>query len=177
MWQKSNFDVQNRPESSGRFFGGLVTAGYLVTLGIFHADQMTNNKTIDPKEILASAKNILLIDWPNKDVLKTLLNAGFTVFSYSPGRYTRAEILRRDDHNESDLVFHELPGIPGLIDIVNIYRPEQEHGDIISKHVLPLNAKVVWLHPPVVSEKTRSRVHEHGLIFVEGVSISEAAQR
>jgi predicted CoA-binding protein len=61
------------------------------------------------------------------------------------------------------------------VDIVNIYRPEQEHEEIISNHALPLNAKVLWLHPPVTSEKTRSLAARHGLTFVEGIAINEAA--
>jgi len=44
------------------------------------------------------------------------------------------------------LSFLELDGAPGAVDIVNVYRLEQEHPDIISKHVLPLSAKVLWLH-------------------------------
>jgi len=125
-----------------------------------------SDKPIHAKEILDAAKNILLIDWPNADVPGILLEEGFTVFC----RYTRAEI------EKDRLFFQELDSIPGPIDIVNVYRPEQEHPDIISQHVLPLGAKAIWLHPPITSEKTRSLVTEHGLAFVEGISISEVAQ-
>jgi len=129
-----------------------------------------SDKPINAKEILGAARNILLIDWPNADVPGILLEEGFTVFCYSPGRYTRAEI------EKDRLVFRELDSIPGPIDIVNVYRPEQEHPDIISKHVLPLGAKVVWLHPPITSERARSLTAKHELTLVEGISINEVAR-
>ena len=129
-----------------------------------------SDKPIHAKEVLDAAKNILLIDWPNADVPGVLLEKGFTVFCYSPGRYTRAQI------EKDRLVFQELDRIPGPIDIVNVYRPEQEHPDIISQHVLPLGAKVLWLHPPLISEKTRSLTAKQGLTLVEGISITEVAR-
>jgi hypothetical protein len=52
---------------------------------------MTSDKPVNAKEILGTARNILLIDWPNADVPKILLGEGFTVFCYSPGGYTRAK--------------------------------------------------------------------------------------
>jgi predicted CoA-binding protein len=131
-----------------------------------------DNITINPKEVLRAARSILLIDWPGIDMPGMLVREGFTVYCYSPDKYTKAEIPSGQDH----LIFRKLEGAPGPLDIVNIYRPEQEHADIIMKHVLPLRAKVVWLQPPIVSEKTRSLVAEHGLAFVEGISISEVAR-
>ena len=47
----------------------------------------------NPKEILEAAKTILLVDWSNQNVPRTLLNAGFTVFCFSPGRYSQAEVV------------------------------------------------------------------------------------
>lgn len=125
---------------------------------------------MNAKEILGTARNILLIDWPNADVPGILLEEGFTVFCYSPGHYTRAE------KEKGHLVFRELDSMPRAVDIVNVYRPEQEHEDIISKHVLPLGAKTLWLHPPIISQKTRSLTAKHGLTLVEGISISEVAR-
>jgi predicted CoA-binding protein len=133
---------------------------------------MVHNKPIDPKEILRAARRILLIDWPNTGVPEILVKIGFTVFGYSPGRYTGVEVSNKEKEH---LVFLDLDGNPGKVDIVNVYRPEQEHPDIISKHVLPLGAKVLWLHPPVTSEKTRLLAAELGLTFIEGISIADAA--
>ena len=87
------------------------------------------------------------------------------------GRYTQAEI------EKGQLVFMELDNRPCSVDIVNIYRPEEEHADIITKQVLRLVAKVMWLHPPITSQKTRSLAAEHGLTLVEGISITEVTRK
>ena len=132
-----------------------------------------NNITINPTEILQAARSILLIDWPNIDVPGILVRQGFTVYCYSPDKYTTAEISPKEDH----LIFRGLDVAPDQVDIVNIYRPEQEHAAILAKHVLPLGGKVVWLQPPIVSRKTRSLAADYGLAFVEGISISEVVRR
>ena len=54
---------------------------------------MADKNLIDPKKVLSDAKKILLIDWPNPGVPRKLLNAGFTVFCYSPGLYSVAELV------------------------------------------------------------------------------------
>jgi predicted CoA-binding protein len=132
---------------------------------------MINDQPIYPNEILAKARKILLIDWPNTNVPTELVEQGFKVFCYSPGRYTQTEI------EKGQLVFMELENRPPSVDIVNIYRPEDEHEVIITKQILPLEAKVIWLHPPITSQKTRSLAAEHGLTFVEGISITEVTRK
>ena len=132
---------------------------------------MINDQPLDSKEILRRVRKILLIDWPNTNVPTELVEQGFVVFCYSPGRYTQAEI------EKGQLVFLELDNRPRSVDIVNIYRPEEEHADIITKQVLPLGAKVIWLQPPITSQKTRSLAAEHGLTLVEGISITEATRK
>src|ERR1700753_970506 len=114
------------------------------------------------EDILKNIKTILLVDWPNTDVPKSLLNAGFIVFSYSPDEYT---VISQTDGGK--LVFSKLDEQPTSVDLVNVYRPEAEHAAIIDKHVLALNAKVLWLHPPVVSANTAVIAAEHGIVFVE----------
>ena len=47
----------------------------------------------DPKHILSSATSILLIDWSDPAIPRTLAEAGFTVFSASPGRYSRQSFV------------------------------------------------------------------------------------
>lgn len=125
---------------------------------------------IDPKKILAAANTILLIDWPNQSVPGKLINAGFTVFCHSPNGYTKAQF----DENKKNLLFQPVLS-PALVDIVNIYRPEDEHEGIILKHALPLKAKVVWLQPPLISENTKTLATKHNVVFVEGIDISEIA--
>lgn len=121
--------------------------------------------------ILKKAKAILLVDWPSVDVPRALLKAGFAVYSYSPGEYSEAALAG----GSNEVSFDNIDGSPAEVDIVNIFRPEQEHREIIEKHVLPLKAKVVWLHPPVMSASTADLAKEHGLIFIESVDIAEVA--
>jgi predicted CoA-binding protein len=140
----------------------------------------------DPLQILSSAKNILLVDWPDPGVPRTLLGAGFTVYGFSPGGYSLAKLLPiapagqnnfppRNPGEKGYLVFEKLDGKPDGVDIINVYRPEEEHAGIIEKHVLPLNAKVLWLHPPVTSAHTAAIAGKNKLIFIEGVNIAEIA--
>jgi len=140
----------------------------------------------DSKRIMETAKRILLVDWPHPGVPRALLKAGFTVFCYSPDHYSTALMVKEypNDVNQKNifpplnkdegyLVFRELDSAPGSVDVVNVYRPEEEHAEIIAKHVLPLNAKILWLQPPVKSANTKSLAKKHNLIFVEGRSITE----
>jgi len=150
---------------------------------------MRADQEVNPKEILASAKSILLVDWPNAGIPRVLAEKGYDVFCYSPNGYTRAEIV--DEYSDADqkkmippisgekgyLVFFPLDGLPASADIVNIYRPEAEHDEIITKHALPLHSRVVWLQPPIVSEKTRAAALGHGLAFIEDSDIAETARQ
>ena len=47
----------------------------------------------DPNQILKGARSILLVDWSNAGVPRTLVEAGFAVFCASPGRYSVVEIV------------------------------------------------------------------------------------
>src|SRR5689334_23259273 len=131
----------------------------------------------DPKTILKNSSRILLIDWPNPTVPRRLVSAGFAVFCYSPGQFSMAQIVREypTDVNQKNifppsniqdgyLVLRQIDSSPGFIDIVNIYRPEEEHPDIISNYVIPLSAKVIWLQPPVISANTRLLAEKHNLV-------------
>jgi len=142
----------------------------------------------DPKEILRKSKKILLVDWPHPGTPRALLRGGFIVFCYSPNGYTKPELVDEypQDANQKNifppknkddgyLVFRPLKSAPDSIDIVNVYRPEEEHEKIINNQVLPLKAKYFWLQPPIRSSNTKSLADRHGLIFIEGVDIAEIA--
>lgn len=129
--------------------------------------KMTENPTF----MLKNAKTILLVDWPGPDVPRSLVSAGFKVFSYSPGSYCSVSLKA----GSKNLLFTNTPDGPGQVDIVNIFRPEEEHPTIITQHVLPLKAKVLWLHPPVTSAKTAALARESGLVFIEGIDIAAMA--
>ena len=142
----------------------------------------------DPNEILRSAQGILLVDWPHRGVPRTLVQAGFTVFCASPGRYSLVEVAPEPPEgvDSSDLfppqegengylVFRRLNDRPSSVDIVSVYRPENEHAGIVTNQVVPLGAKVLWLHPSVGSGAARQLALDHGLELVEGIDIAVEA--
>jgi predicted CoA-binding protein len=142
----------------------------------------------DPKQILAAAKRILLVDWPGKSVPRTLIANGYSVFGASPGKYTEASVVAdrppesddayifsKDETETGYLVFRRLDSPPTDIDIVNVFRPENELAGIIERIVLPSGAKVLWLHPPNTSAIAGELAKANGLDFVQGVNIAEVA--
>jgi predicted CoA-binding protein len=150
---------------------------------------MPQNKTIDPLEVLKNGKVVLLVDWPNPQLPRTLLESGFIVFCYSPNGYTRAEIVAEYPHDanqknifplgnkEGFLVFRPVDGPPTTVDIASVYRPEQEHARILTDILSPLGVKCIWLQPPVTSAQTRDLAEKHNLTFIEGHDIATVARR
>jgi len=150
---------------------------------------MQHDNTIHARDILKDAKVVLLVDWPNPDLPRTLLEAGFAVFCYSPNGFTKAEIVAEYPHDVNDknifprgnktgfLVFRPMGDPPPVTDIANIFRAEQEHASIITNVLLELNVKCVWLQPPVTSSKTRDLAKKHQLTFIEGQDIAQIARQ
>lgn len=148
------------------------------------------------KQALTSAKSILLVDWSSPTIPRTLVEAGFTVFCASPGRYSVVEIVSAPAEgvsappegidannivppgkNENGyLIFRRLTERPAHVNIVNVYRPENEHEAIVANHLLPLGATVLWLQPSIASSTARQLALKHGFELVEGVDISDAAR-
>jgi len=126
---------------------------------------------MNTSEILRTAKSILLVDWASPEVPRSLVQAGFTVFCASPGRYSVVEL-----NETGSLVFRRLNESPSHVDIVNVFRPENEHEGIVAQHVIPLGAKVMWLQPSVGSATARRLSLEHGFDLVEGVDIAGAVR-
>jgi hypothetical protein len=141
----------------------------------------------DPIQILRAAKTILLVDWASPSVPRTLAESGFTVFTASPGRYSVVELVSEPPEgvNANDivqpqrgetgyLVFRRLNERPSHVDIVNVYRPENEHADIVVNHEVPLGAKVLWLQPSIGSATAHQLANEFGFELVEGIDIAAA---
>ncbi|HEY8930357.1 MAG TPA: CoA-binding protein [Mucilaginibacter sp.] len=121
-------------------------------------------------DLLKNTRTILLVDWPSTELPLALLKAGFEVYSYSPDNYSKAELNR-----DGKLNFVNLKKPPASVDIVNIFRPEEEHNEIIAKHVVLLGAKGIWLHPPVMSSFAGTLAKKLNLGFIEGINIADAA--
>jgi predicted CoA-binding protein len=145
---------------------------------------------IDPREVLEAAQTILLVDWPHPGVPRALLDAGFTVFGFSPGGYSAVELVatRPDDVDAGSiyppkgddetgyLFFRKLDGLPARVDLVNAYRPPAEVPGIVTNQAVPLGAHALWLQPPNTSDEARRIAEEHGLAYVEGIDIAEVAR-
>src|SRR5579872_7367180 len=134
---------------------------------------------MEPTQVLKQAKTVLLIDWPNPGVPRALVEAGLTVYGFSPHRYSTVELVGERPHDVADrciwapakagengyLVFRALPNRPDRVDLVCSYRPEEELPEIVAKHVLPLGARALWIQPPpAVCERARRLATEHGLV-------------
>lgn len=143
----------------------------------------------EPKQILSSAKSVLLVDWSSATVPRALVEAGFTVFTASPGRYSIVELVFEPPEgigandvvapgqNETGyLIFRRLNDRPSQVDIVSVYRPENEHEAIVANHVLPLGATVLWLQPSIGSTTAGRLALAHGFHLVEGVDIVGAVR-
>src|SRR5689334_12316055 len=136
----------------------------------------------DPKQLLGSAKRILLVDWPSTTVPRALIAAGLQVFGSSPAGYSEADVVAHalvgsegvsvfppmDGSEAGYLRFRRLRGSPGRVDIVNVYRPDEELDGIVEHHVIPLAAAVLWVQPPNTSSRARDLAEKHNLVFVEG---------
>ena len=144
---------------------------------------------VRPNQILRSVRRVLIIDWANRGVPRTLVEAGFKVFCASPGRYSAVEVASEppegvdsrdvfapEEGENGYLVFRRLSGRPAGVDLVNIDRPEREHEEIVANQVVPLGAKVLWLQPSVSSDIARQLAADHALELVEGMDIAEAAR-
>ncbi len=145
------------------------------------------------RKILEKAGSVLLVDWPNTGVPRALLDAGLTVFGYSPGHYSSAAIVMEyppdigeknifPPKNENDsgyLIFRPISQKPPAVDIVNIFRPLEELDEIIRNHVVPLKAKVLWIQQLMNATEIRRakcEARKHGLICVTGEDITNAAK-
>jgi len=151
---------------------------------------MDNTTYAEARQILESAKTILLVDWPNPDVPRALLQADFTVFSYSPNHYSQAKLAAeppqeitpqnifppRNNNDKGYLIFQKIEDRPDLVDIVSIFRPDEELAGIISKHVLPMKGKAMWIQPPVSSTLAPDLAKSHGLTLIQDYDIAEIAR-
>jgi predicted CoA-binding protein len=124
----------------------------------------------DPHGLLAQASVVALVDWPRTDVPRTLVRAGFGVYSLNRLRRTAASYAwypSRDQVPEGDdvTVFDatdEADGYlvcrpaapPETVDILTVYRPARELPGL-ARLAVQLGAKALWLEPGSVSPEAR----------------------
>lgn len=146
---------------------------------------------MDTVNILSSVKKILLVDWPDRNLPVSLVLCGFTVYGYSPGNYTRISISERpeqtsdkyiqkaplDHHANMQLIFESLRAQPELVDLVSIYRPDEEMEEITQKHILPMQARIMWIQPPAHSSNAPALAEKYNLTLVQDIDLAEMADR
>src|SRR5439155_17793925 len=132
-----------------------------------------------------------LVDWPRTDVPRTLVRAGFGVYSLNRLRGTaasyawypsREELPEEDDLTVLDAT-EETDGYlvcrpaasPETVDIFIVYRPAGELPGI-ARLAIQLGARALWLEPGSVSPEARDIAEAGGLAFIEGVDIAEAVR-
>ncbi len=145
----------------------------------------------DPNGVLAQASVVAFVDWPRTDVPRTLVRAGFRVYSLNRPRGTAASCAwyaSRDQVPDGDdlTVFdatEEADGYlvcrpaasPETVDILTVYRPAGELPGL-ARLAVQLGATALWLEPGSVSPEARDIAEAGGLAFIEGVDIAEAVR-
>jgi hypothetical protein len=145
----------------------------------------------DPHGVLGQASVVALVDWPRTDVPRTLVRAGFAVYSLNRLRGTAASYAwypSRDQVPEGDevTVFDATEDADGplvcrpaaspeTVDIVAVYRPAGELPGL-ARLAIQLGAKALWLEPGSASPEARDIAEGGGLAFIEGVDIAEAVR-
>jgi len=145
----------------------------------------------DPHGVLAQASVVALVDWPRTDVPRTLVRAGFGVYSLNRLRGTAASYAwypSRDQVPEGEdvTVFESTEDTdgylvcrpaasPATVDILTVYRPAAELPGL-ARLAVQLGARALWLEPGSVSPEARDIAEGGGLAFIEGVDIAEAVR-
>jgi predicted CoA-binding protein len=95
---------------------------------------------MDPKTLLASARSILVIDWPSRDVPDALVGVGFEVIvKGGPG----PEDYFAHENSKGKMVSRRIGRPPDHAELVYSYRPLGELPQIIEV-AKSIGAKAIW---------------------------------
>jgi predicted CoA-binding protein len=138
--------------------------------------------------MLAEAKNVLVIDWPSRDVPASLASAGFTVFvkgGPGPADYAVWGLA------SGEPVSRPFGRQPDRVDLVYCHRPLRELPGVIAL-AGQLGARAFWWQtgltsgggrdpsgcwaPPEQSRQARELARAAGLAYVDDVYIADAAR-
>ncbi len=143
----------------------------------------------EAEQILESARGVLVVDWPSREVPDALAGGGYTVIvkgGPEPGRYSVREL------RGGEVVSRELDRPPAQVDLVYCHRPIGELPGIVDL-ASALGAQAIWrqsgVHndgakdpkgcwvPVEESRQARALVEAAGLRLVEDVYIADAVRR
>ena len=124
----------------------------------------------EPQKVLESARRILIVDWPSRDVPDTLAGAGYAIFMKGG-----AAVLALEP-----------------VDMVYVHRPLAELEEIVAT-ANSLGARAVWYQsgltstdvkdpkgcwlPEDASRAARALVESAGMQYVDDVYIADAVRR
>ena len=121
----------------------------------------------DVAQVLQNTQTIAMVgasanpDRPSHDVMRYLLDAGYTVIPVSPN------CIDQEIHGQK--VYCSLADIPGQIDLVDVFRRVDAIPSVVDQ-ILPLVAdksiRVLWLQLGLVDEESALRASEAGLAVV-----------
>ncbi len=123
-------------------------------------------------ELLASARTVLLVDWPNADVPATLARAGLRVFVRGgprPDQYTEHAVAG------GEIVVRQVRRAPDHADLVYSYRPIHELPEVVAL-AQAVGARAIWLGA-TDDEQARGIVQSAGLHYVSGLDIVDQVRR
>ena len=106
----------------------------------------------DAGQVLDTARTVVVIDWPTKDVPEALARAGYTVLvkgGPEPDNYSAYEVLG------SEVVSRRTGAAPAAADLVYSYRPIEDLPGIVAL-AQRLGARAVWVQSGVASDGTKA---------------------
>ena len=106
----------------------------------------------DAGQVLDTARTVVVIDWPTKDVPEALARAGYTVLvkgGPEPDNYSAYEV------QGTEVVSRRTGEAPAAADLVYSYRPIEELPGIVAL-AQRLGARAVWVQSGVASDGTKA---------------------
>jgi predicted CoA-binding protein len=124
---------------------------------------------VDPSDVLRSAKTVLLVDYPSREIPDTLARAGYVVFARGgpgPDDYLAYDV-------EGERITERRVGQPPRhADLVYVHRPLEELAGIV-QDAQRVGARAVWCESG--SEGARQIVESAGLVYVAEPPIVDVA--
>ncbi len=125
-------------------------------------DKKDKTKDIKIKELLESSKTIAIVGISRDEESTSnrcgayLKKHGFVVISVNPNAEKIIGLLSMTS----------LEGIKEKVDIVNVFRPKEEAGQIATS-AAKINAKAIWLQEGITSKKAENIAKKNNIFFVQ----------